>query len=173
MKQITIAISDRTHEQVVELLHQHHDRNPFPEDLFEFNLESLVESLLTRFLDEQIPALPRADLNTLYVERSRYLPRLRVLTEVIRQFDVISVDNLDVHRFIRLITQEQVLRRLQVEKAVRQFDQAIAQHPDHCPNNFRWLATLEAATADAEFVEEPEVVCDAELLAALTAIVGE
>ena len=36
MKRLTITLSDRTHEQVVELLHQHHDRNPFPEDLFEF-----------------------------------------------------------------------------------------------------------------------------------------
>jgi hypothetical protein len=64
-----------------------------------------------------IPFPPEADLNTLYVERSRYLPHLQVLIEVIRQFDAISVDNLDVHRLILLITQEQVLRRLQVEKA--------------------------------------------------------
>lgn len=157
MKNITITLSDRTHEQVVELLHQHHDRNPFAEDLFEFNLETLIESLLTRFLDEQIPAPSgAANLNTLYVERSRYLPRLRVLAEVIRQFDAISVDNLDVHRLIRLITQEQVLRRLQVEKAVRQFDQAIEQHPNHRPNCFQWPASLEAAEADAEFVEEAQ-----------------
>lgn len=156
MKRLTITLSDRIHEQVMELLHQHHDRNPFAEDLFEFNLETLIESLLTRFLDEQIPAPPEADLNTLYVERSRYLPRLRVLAEVIRQFDAISVDNLDVHRLIRLITQEQVLRRLQVEKAVQRFDQAIEQHPSHRPNCFQWPASLEAAEADAQLVEDAQ-----------------
>ena len=172
MKQLTITLSDHTHDQVVELLKAQHDRNPFAGDLFEFNLESLIESLLTRFLDEQIPAPSAADLNTLYVERSRYLPRLRVLSEVIRQFDAISVDNLDVHRLIRLITQEQVLRRLQVEKAIQRFDQAIAQHPNAQAAK-TWPASVEAFMQDLERIEDLQSNGAELLLQDLQAIGGE